>query len=109
MMDLSAIRGRINGANGLPLLAAVLVSGAGLVVVAVICGIWAGPAEDALVELKQREFENWSEAGDHMIYAGPNIAFRAKSVSTVLAGLWQATDVAGEPDFQLRVIGAIDF
>lgn len=25
-------------------------------------GIWAGPAEDALVELKQREFENWSEA-----------------------------------------------
>lgn len=59
--------------------------------------------------LHEIEFENWSEAGDHMIYAGPNIAFRAKSVSTVLAGLWQATDVAGEPDFQLRVIGAIDF
>jgi hypothetical protein len=44
MMDANAIKARINGANGLPLLAAVLVSGAGLVVVAVICGIWAGPA-----------------------------------------------------------------
>jgi hypothetical protein len=25
-------------------------------------GIWAGPSEDTLVELKQREFENWNEA-----------------------------------------------
>ncbi|WP_427928624.1 hypothetical protein [Agrobacterium cavarae] len=25
-------------------------------------GIWAGPSDEALVELKQREFENWNEA-----------------------------------------------
>ncbi len=25
-------------------------------------GIWAGPSDDTLVELKQREFENWNEA-----------------------------------------------
>ena len=59
--------------------------------------------------LHEIEFQEWEDAGDHMIYLGPNAAYRAGAFSTVIAGLWQATDVAGEPDFQLRVIAAIDF
>jgi hypothetical protein len=59
--------------------------------------------------LHEVEFEGWSDAGDHVVYAGPNVAWRSGDFSAVLAGLWQATDVEGEPDFQLRVIAAIDF
>jgi hypothetical protein len=59
--------------------------------------------------LHEVEFEEWSDAGDHVVYAGPNVAWRSGDFSAVLAGLWQATDVEGEPDFQLRVIAAIDF
>lgn len=59
--------------------------------------------------LHEVEFEEWSDAGDHVVSLGPNVGYRAGDFSAVLAGLWQATDVVGEPDFQLRVIAAIDF
>ena len=58
--------------------------------------------------LHEIEFAEWSEAGDHVVYLGPNVAVRKGDISAVLAGLWQATGVEGEPDFHLRVIAAID-
>lgn len=59
--------------------------------------------------LHEIEFEEWSEAGDHVVYLGPNISFRKGHVFATLAGLFQLTDVDGEPDAQLRIIAGITF
>lgn len=59
--------------------------------------------------LHEVEFEDWSEAGDHVIYVGPNVSFRKGSFWATVAGLFQATDVSGEPDAQIRVIAGIRF
>lgn len=55
------------------------------------------------------EFAEWSEAGDHVLYAGPNISFRKGNFFTTVAGLFQVTDVDGEPESQLRVLAGINF
>ena len=55
------------------------------------------------------EFEDWSEAGQHVVYAGPNVSFRKGNFFATLTGLFQATDVEGEADTQLRVIAGITF
>jgi hypothetical protein len=59
--------------------------------------------------LHEVEFEDWSEAGDHVFYAGPNLSFRKGGFFATVAGLFQVTDVAGEPDTQLRIIAGIHF
>jgi hypothetical protein len=59
--------------------------------------------------LHEIEFEEWSDAGDHVFYAGPNVSFRKGNVFATVAGLFQVTDVDGEPDAQVRVIAGITF
>lgn len=59
--------------------------------------------------LHEVEFADWGSAGDHVFYAGPNVSFRKGNVFATIAGLFQVTDVDGEPDTQLRVIAGITF
>ncbi len=59
--------------------------------------------------LHEVEFPDWSKAGDHAFYAGPNISFRKGSFFATVTGLFQATSVQGEPDTQLRVIAGFTF
>ncbi len=55
------------------------------------------------------EFEDWSESGDHVLYLGPNISFRAGSFFVTGTALFQATGVEGEPDAQIRILAGIHF
>jgi hypothetical protein len=55
------------------------------------------------------EFPDWSSAGSHVVYAGPNVSFRKGNVFATIAGLFQVTDVDGEPSSQLRVLCGINF
>lgn len=55
------------------------------------------------------EFAEWSDAGDHVISVGPNVSFRKGNFFTTVAGLFQVTDVEGEPESQLRVLAGINF
>ena len=59
--------------------------------------------------LHEVEFAEFSHAGDHLFYAGPNISFRKGNVFATIAALFQVTDGSGEPDSQLRVIAGIHF
>ncbi len=59
--------------------------------------------------LHEVEFDDWRDAGEHVAYVGPNLSFRSKSATITLAGLFQATNVDGEPDSQVRVIVGFDF
>ena len=55
------------------------------------------------------ELADWSDAGEHVVYAGPNVSFRKGKVFVTAAGLFQLTDVDGEPESQLRVLAGIHF
>ena len=55
------------------------------------------------------EFEDWSEAGDHVFFVGPNISYRKGNVFATLTGLFQATGVDDEADTQVRAIVGITF
>lgn len=59
--------------------------------------------------LHEVEFEEWKHAGDHAFYAGPNLSFRKGNFFATFAGLFQATDVEGEPDTQVRMIAGFTF
>ena len=59
--------------------------------------------------LHEVEFEGWQDAGDHVLSAGPNISFRKGSFFTTITGLFQLTDVDGEPDHQVRVLAGFHF
>ena len=59
--------------------------------------------------LHEIEFEDWSEAGDHVFHLGPNISIRKGSAYVTAAGLFQLGSVGGEPDFQLRILAGIHF
>lgn len=59
--------------------------------------------------LHEVEFAGWSDAGDHIFSVGPNVSFRKGGLFATVAGLFQVTDVAGEPDSQLRVLAGIHF
>jgi len=62
------------------------------------------------VEAKHEiEFEEWSEAGDHVVYAGPNMSFRYKDMFVALTGMVQVTDVEGKADAQTRLIVGFHF
>jgi hypothetical protein len=58
------------------------------------------------------EFENWDDAGENAIYAGPNVSFRTSggnlpssgSFFATLAALVQVSDIDDEPDSQVRLI-----
>jgi hypothetical protein len=55
------------------------------------------------------EFEDWQDAGDHVFYAGPNFSIRGKNFFVTTAALFQATDVDGEPETQIRVKAGFSF
>lgn len=59
--------------------------------------------------LHEIEFPEWSDAGDHVFYAGPNVSFRKGSFFATVAGLFQVSDVEGEPDHQVRLIAGFHF
>lgn len=59
--------------------------------------------------LHEIEIPNWEEAGDSVVYAGPNVSVRMGRTFATVAGLWQVTHVEEEPDFQARLIFGIDF
>jgi len=59
--------------------------------------------------LHEVEFADWSETGDHVFSVGPNFSFRKGNFFVTAAGLFQVTDVEGEPDSQLRVIAGFTF
>ncbi len=55
------------------------------------------------------EFEDWSESGDQVVYAGPNFSYRKGNFFATVAPLFQVTGVAGEPDFMTRLIFGFNF
>ena len=59
--------------------------------------------------LHEVEFEEWSEAGDHVFFVGPNVSYRAKNFFATVAGLLQATDIDGEPEAQVRLLLGFNF
>lgn len=59
--------------------------------------------------LHEQEFADWSDAGEHVVYAGPNLSCRHGAFFATVAGLLQATDVDGEPESQVRIIAGAGF
>jgi hypothetical protein len=55
------------------------------------------------------EFEDWSEAGDHVVYVGPNVSYRKGNFYATIAPLFQVSGVSGEPDFTTRLIFGFNF
>lgn len=55
------------------------------------------------------EFADWSDAGDHVVFVGPNLSWRGKLFYATAAGLFQATNVDGEPEAQVRLLVGFDF
>lgn len=58
--------------------------------------------------LTEVEFEDWSDAGPHAVYLGPNASFRTERHWLTAAALWEVSGTE-EPDFQLRAIWGIHF
>jgi hypothetical protein len=54
--------------------------------------------------LHEIDFSDWAEAGDSIVYAGPNASFRYDRFYVTSTALIQATGITEEPDFQLRTI-----
>ncbi|MHC4948603.1 MAG: DUF6662 family protein [Planctomycetota bacterium] len=59
--------------------------------------------------LHEIEYDDWSEWGDHVVYAGPNISYRNVNWWITVTPLVQLTDVESEPNFQTRVLFGFDF
>jgi hypothetical protein len=59
--------------------------------------------------LHEVEFEDWSEAEDHVLYAGPDASWRTGNFWVTLTPLVQLTSLSSEPDFQTRLIFGFDF
>lgn len=59
--------------------------------------------------LHEIEFENWSDAGEHVVYVGPNVSFRKGKFFATVTGLFQATGIEDEPDHQVRMIAGFNF
>jgi hypothetical protein len=59
--------------------------------------------------LHEIEYENWSDWGDDALYAGPVISMSSDGWWFTVTQLFQLSDLAGEPDYQTRLIMGIDF
>jgi hypothetical protein len=59
--------------------------------------------------LHEVEFENWEDAGDHVLYAGPNASVRYGNWFATTTVLFQTTGIDEEPDVQTRLIFGIHF
>ena len=52
---------------------------------------------------------DWSEAGDSILYGGPNISYRRGNWWATLTPLAQLTNLSSEVDFQTRLIFGFSF
>jgi len=59
--------------------------------------------------LHEIEYDDWDTWGDHLLYAGPNFSYLSDQWWVTITPLVQLTDVAEEPNFQLRLLFGIDF
>ncbi len=59
--------------------------------------------------LHELEIAEWEDAGDNVIYVGPNLSFRKGSFFTTITGLFQVTGVDGEPEQQVRMLAGFHF
>ena len=59
--------------------------------------------------LHEIQFPDWGEAEDSRVWVGPNVSFRVRNFYATVAGLFQVTDVADEPDLQTRMIFGFSF
>lgn len=59
--------------------------------------------------LHEIDFSEWKEAGDSVVYVGPNASFRYDRFYITATALIQATGIREEPDFQLRTIFGFHF
>lgn len=59
--------------------------------------------------LHEIEFPDWDEAGESVVYAGPNVSVRFGNWWATTTAMAQLTNVASEPDFQLRTIVGYSF
>ena len=55
------------------------------------------------------ELADWNTWEDHVVYFGPNVAFRGKGWWVTITPMFQVTDVANEANFQTRLLLGIDF
>ncbi len=53
--------------------------------------------------------DDWSKSGPHVLFAGPNVAWRFKRGYITGATLFQCTGVKDEPEIQTRVIFGLNF
>ncbi len=59
--------------------------------------------------LHEIELPEWEEAEDSVVYAGPNVSVRAGHWWATTTALAQLTNVASEPNFQVRTIVGYSF
>lgn len=55
------------------------------------------------------EFEDWEEAGEHIVSVGPNASYRFGRCFATATVLFEVTGVEGEPDVQSRLIFGVNF
>lgn len=68
------------------------------------------PAFSAGAEiLHEVDFDDWDTTGPNAVYLGPNAAYRSGKWWATVTPMFQVTDVAGEPNFQVRMIFGFDF
>lgn len=58
--------------------------------------------------LHEIELAEWSD-GRGVLYLGPNLSLRKNGFFVTAAGLFQTTEVSGEPDTQIRLLGGFHF
>ncbi len=61
---------------------------------------------EVLHELAVPDVESF---GDSAVYAGPNVSWRSGRFALTTTAMWQLTQLADEPDFQIRTLFSIDF
>ncbi|MFA7238418.1 MAG: hypothetical protein WC058_16295 [Phycisphaeraceae bacterium] len=59
--------------------------------------------------LYEREYDDWSRWGDHVVYLGPAMSYRQGDWWIAVTPLFQVTRVADEPDFQTRLKIGLSF
>ncbi|MEP6603106.1 MAG: hypothetical protein ABJB69_04070 [Spartobacteria bacterium] len=59
--------------------------------------------------LHEVAFPDWSESGESVAWLGPNVSVRVGSWFATVTALSQVTDVADEPNFELRTIVGYSF
>lgn len=59
--------------------------------------------------LLEKEFPDWGEGADTVVWAGPNASLRLPAFWVTTAPLMQVTDLASEPNLAWRTLIGVDF